>query len=192
VPEAAPDRRVRRTRTAIQRALLTLMAEKGYDAVTATDIIERADVGRSTFYTHFTDKQHVLYDSLDDLGDFLREQRRPGHDGVLGFGLALFEHVEEQRDLVRVLLGRRGGHVVQDRVAHLIAELVREDLAPLAERADPGTPPDLVVAGVVGTYLALLRTWADSGTTWTPAQMDDAARRLLGPGLTALLAPVSA
>ncbi|WP_088283982.1 TetR/AcrR family transcriptional regulator [Kineosporia sp. A_224] len=190
MPDVAADRRVRRTRAAIQRALLTLMAEKGYEAVTATDIIERADIGRSTFYTHFSDKQHVLYDSLDDLGDFLRDQR-PGHDGVLGFGLALFEHVDEQRDLVRVLLGRRGGHVVQDRVAHLLAELVREDLAPLAAAA-PDVPLDLVVTGVVGTYLALLRTWADSGTTWTPAEMDDAARRLLAPGLAALLAPVTA
>ncbi|MBI4943210.1 MAG: TetR/AcrR family transcriptional regulator [Actinobacteria bacterium] len=191
MPDVAADRRVRRTRAAIQRALLALMAEKGYEAVTATDIIERADIGRSTFYTHFTDKQHVLYDSLDDLGDFLRDQRRPGHDGVLGFGLALFEHVDEQRDLVRVLLGRRGGRVVQDRVAHLLAELVREDLAALDGPA-PDVPLDLVVTGVVGTYLALLRTWADSGTTWTPAEMDDVARRLLGPGLAALFGPVTA
>ena len=54
------DRRVRRTRRALHDALLTLMTEKSYDAVTVQDIIDRADVGRSTFYSHFTDKRYLL------------------------------------------------------------------------------------------------------------------------------------
>src|SRR5687767_3562998 len=61
------DRRVRRTRRLVQQALVELILEKGYDAVTVTDIIDRADVGRSTFYAHFTDKQDVLFSNLDEL-----------------------------------------------------------------------------------------------------------------------------
>src|SRR5688500_6236743 len=74
------DRRVRKTRDAIRQALIDLMTEKGYEAVTVADIIGRADIGRSTFYTHFTDKQQVLNASLDELAGFLRAHRaaRPG------------------------------------------------------------------------------------------------------------------
>jgi AcrR family transcriptional regulator len=55
-----PDRRVRRTRQALQDALFTLMTEKGYDAVTVQDTIDRADVGRSTFHSHYADKDELL------------------------------------------------------------------------------------------------------------------------------------
>jgi AcrR family transcriptional regulator len=183
------DRRIRRTRQAIHLALMTLMQEKGYDAVTVTDIIERADIGRSTFYSHYTDKRDVLFASLDELADFLRAHRDDG-DGLFGFSLAMFEHAHEQLPMVRALLGRRGGAVVRARVEHLIGELVREQLTPLAARTTtPSIPVELTVAGVVGAYMALLARWLDEDEPHTPAHMDAAFRRLILPGVTAALQP---
>jgi AcrR family transcriptional regulator len=182
------DRRVRRTRAAIQHALLNLMLEKGYDAVTVTDIIDRADVGRSTFYSHFTDKRDVLDDSLDGLGEFLRTHRDAAGDGQLfGFSLAMFEHVHEQRALLRALLGRSGGAVVHHRVDHLLTGLVREELAALGTDRQPAVSIDLVVAGVVGAYLALIARWLDENETHTPRQLDAAFRRLVLPGVNAII-----
>lgn len=180
----AVDRRVRRTRDAIHQALLGLMLEKGYDAVTVADIIERADVGRSTFYTHFTDKQHVLYATLDGLAAFLRAHG--DGDRLFGFSRAMFEHVHEQRELLRGLFGRRGGTVVQDRIRQVLADLVREDLE---SRAGPAAsvPIDLAVDAVVGAYLALLARWVDDRESCTPRQLDDAFRRLVVPGIAASL-----
>lgn len=66
------DRRVRRTRRALHDALLTLMTEKSFDAVTVQDIIDRADVGRSTFYSHFTDKRDLLDSGFEDLNPAAR------------------------------------------------------------------------------------------------------------------------
>ena len=54
------DRRVRKTRKALRDALVELTLEKGYAAVTVGDIADRADVGRTTFYAHFTDKEDLL------------------------------------------------------------------------------------------------------------------------------------
>ena len=94
------DRRVRRTRALLQNALMASMIEKGYEATTVQDIIDRADVGRSTFYTHFADKQTLLASRLDDLRDALsREQQLAlaarGGAGArgLGFSLPMLEHV---------------------------------------------------------------------------------------------------
>ncbi len=185
--QLSPDRRVRRTRQAIHQALITLMLEKGYEAVTVSEIIERADVGRSTFYSHFTDKQQVLYASLDDLGDFLRTHRDTSGEQLFGFSLPMFAHAHEQRHLLRALLGRRGGIPVQERVQHLLSGIVREELAARLPAGKPAVPLELVVTGVVGAYLALLARWLDENEPHTPRQMDGAFRRIVIPGVIAAL-----
>ena len=60
------DRRVQRTRRLLQDALVATVIEKGYEAATVQDIIDRADVGRATFYAHFADKQTLLTSRLED------------------------------------------------------------------------------------------------------------------------------
>jgi len=105
------DRRIRRTRQALQGALVTLMAEKGYEAVTVQDVIDRADVGRSTFYAHYSDKSVLLQDSLERVRETMRpepltvspDRRRP-----LSFSLPMLQHVSEQQNLLRALLVRPG------------------------------------------------------------------------------------
>jgi AcrR family transcriptional regulator len=54
------DRRTQRTRHQLGRALVGLVEEKRFDDITVQDVIDRADVGRSTFYTHFRDKEDLL------------------------------------------------------------------------------------------------------------------------------------
>jgi AcrR family transcriptional regulator len=67
------DRRVQRTRTMLFDALLDLIIEKGYEAITVQDIIDRANVGRSTFYSHFSDKEQLLLGNIDQLRESLKQ-----------------------------------------------------------------------------------------------------------------------
>src|SRR5690606_35795998 len=111
------------------------------------------DVGRSTFYAHFTDKQHVLYDSLEELAEFLRTHRDGEAGQLFAFSLPMFEHAHEQRPLLRALLGRRSGAPVQARWQQLLAELVRDELDyRIGESGSPSIKVELVVACVVGAY----------------------------------------
>ncbi|MEU8382841.1 TetR/AcrR family transcriptional regulator [Streptosporangium sp. NPDC048865] len=178
------DRRVRRTRQAIQRALVELILEKGYEPVTVTDLINRADVGRSTFYAHFTDKQAVLFANLDEIA-FLHPA--PRTDGPLfGFSLAMFEHVHEQRRLVRALLGRRGGQMVVAHGEQLLQAVVRDEL--LARDGRASASLDLVVTCAVGAFMALVRKWVDEEIDATPAELDAAFHATVVPGVQAMLA----
>src|SRR5688572_4934244 len=59
------DRRIQRTRHLLSQAFVQLMREKGYSAITVSDIIERANVGRSTFYSHYQDKDDLFVHELD-------------------------------------------------------------------------------------------------------------------------------
>jgi AcrR family transcriptional regulator len=185
----SPDQaagRVRRTRQAIKRALVELILEKGYESVTVTDLIDRADVGRSTFYAHFDGKQEVLFANLDEI-TFLHPAASA--DGPLfAFSPAMFEHVREQRRLVRALLGRRSGRAVMAHGERLLHALVRDEL--LARGARASTSLDLVVTCVVGALLALLTRWVDGEITATPAELDLAFRAAVTPGVEAVLAQV--
>ncbi|WP_217707182.1 TetR/AcrR family transcriptional regulator [Nonomuraea rhodomycinica] len=179
------DRRVRRTRRMVQEALVALILEKGYEAVTVTDIIARADVGRSTFYSHFTDKQDVLLSNLHDLA-FLRPAPAGGEPGRLfAFSLPMLEHVREQERLVRALLGRRGGGPVHAHGERLLAGLVRDELLAAGARASAAL--DLLVVCVVGAFMGLLRAWVDGETAASPAELDAAFRAAVEPGVRAVL-----
>lgn len=61
------DRRVQRTRKVLQEAMVQLIREKGYDAITVQDILDRADVGRATFYAHYQSKEDLFMAHHDTL-----------------------------------------------------------------------------------------------------------------------------
>jgi AcrR family transcriptional regulator len=66
------DRRIERTRRTLREALIALILERGWDDISVQDVCNRADVGRSTFYTHFADKEELLVGGFDDLRKVLR------------------------------------------------------------------------------------------------------------------------
>ncbi|NQE93366.1 TetR/AcrR family transcriptional regulator [Nocardia terpenica] len=170
---ARPDRRVRRTRTAVEDALIALVIEKGYHAVTVGEIIERADVSRSTFYTHYTDKQAVLLACLDRLHRLLGPPPDTGTQQRV-FGEGLFAHVDEHRALYRAFTGRRAPVTqVQARLEQLLTRTLRQRLTGLlAADATPPVPPDIVVRATVGAYLALLTAWLDDELPTKPSATD--------------------
>jgi AcrR family transcriptional regulator len=71
------DRRVRRTRELLRSALLSLIQEKGYERITVRDILDRADVGRSTFYAHYRDKDELLQSGFEDVRSALAAEMQP-------------------------------------------------------------------------------------------------------------------
>jgi AcrR family transcriptional regulator len=186
------DRRVRRTRGNLSYALLELMVEKGYDAITIQDLLDRANVGRTTFYDHYRDKDDLLVEGLKNLRSFLREHQRaaiartgPLRDRALGFSLAMFEHAGEQRALVRAIVGRRAGTIVMQHVRRMFQELVRDDLAALGVRGTE-VPVEAIVEFAVGSLMSILMWWADLRSNVPDAAHADAMfRRLTIPGILA-------
>src|SRR2546430_3492518 len=138
-----PDRRVQRTRKLLQDALVSLMIEKGYEATTVQDIIDRANVGRATFYAHFADKETLLVSRLEDLRAMLAHQQQHAlttRGGLraphLAFSLAMLEHTRAHLPLYSAIVGRASGAFVLQRIHRIIA-----DLAVLIIRSLPLTAP---------------------------------------------------
>jgi AcrR family transcriptional regulator len=187
------DRRVRKTRRALHGALLELIIEKGYEAVTVQDIIDRADVVRSTFYAHFTDKQDLLRGGIQDLQAGLRQAcTTPAGEQpqLFGFSREFFRHASAHRRLFRALVGRRGGAtLVLPWFTQMIADLVREELTALSPRQHSNAVPlDVVVQFVTGACMSLLTWWLDAEAGPSPQEMDRMFRELAIPAVVAALA----
>ena len=189
----AEDRRVRRTRAALRGSLIVLMSQKGYEAVTVQDVIDHADVGRSTFYAHYTDKADLLADLLVQLRGQLMPQASAGSPDrrrPLRFSLEMFRHVSDQRVLLLGLLGPTGTSAVASQIEGMLTEIVRGELDRLASvEGPPRVPLDLVASSVVASFFAALRWWVETDFARTPEQMDALYQAMVAPGVRATMKP---
>lgn len=135
-PAAVVDRRIQRTRDALRVALMQLMVDVGWDAIDVQSLCEHANIGRSTFYQHYANKEELLKANFEALRTVLlaQTQAESTHAGPLAFVPGLVAHVFEAQDVFRALLGRRSGQYVQDRFRELLVQLVRA-------QEPPRTPP---------------------------------------------------
>jgi hypothetical protein len=118
-----PDRRVTRTKKALTGALIELILEKSYEKVTIQDIIDKANIGRSTFYIHYESKEQLLLDGHNNLniGIFIVVE---GNE--LSF-LKLFEHVAQNLELAKAMLGKRSGHLLTGFFKTNISDKIRKN-----------------------------------------------------------------
>lgn len=190
--EKSIDRRVNRTRSQLQRALLSLISEKSYESITVEEICEAADVGRSTFYAHYTGKDELKRSGIDDhlrrllVKHQLGAKDRSGGaaDRRFGFSLAMFEHARDHKELYRALAGNRGGTIALGSIRHLLSDFIRNELR-LAEREDAADaiPREVAVQYAVGAYMALLTWWLDAGARIPPEKMDQMFQRMCAEGV---------
>ena len=165
------DRRVRRTRGALRDALVDLIVERGWDGFSVQDLCDRADVGRSTFYLHFADKEEVLAGGFADLGRELRAKLAlSGASGPLVFSRGLLDHAQAHLRVFRALVGRRAAHIVQGKMRALVTELVREDVA---ARLPAGARREAAAAFLAGALFELL-IWSLEARPPTTAEEADA------------------
>ncbi len=187
---ARPDRRVRRTRELLRSALLSLIQEKGYERITIQDILDRADVGRSTFYAHYRDKEDLLESGFEDIRSALVAERNPSPDTIRPKGkflqplLAVFEHVEAHRQFWRPLAKKGGADVairiLRDNVIELTREHFRTRFA--ATNLDQ-TQVNAATEFVVGACMGLLVWWLDNDVPYTAADIHSLFQQLATRGI---------
>ena len=183
------DRRVIRTRQLLRDSLMSLILEKGYDAVTVQEITDRANLGRATFYLHYKDKEELLAQSLTDTFDQLVAQMGPltQESELIGTPIGLvFTHAAENSDLYRVILSGQGGHGIRRKVQAYMAAQAKERLLPLMSKRGE-IPDDLLANYMAGSLLGLVDWWLQEGMPHPVEQMIQTYRRLVFLGTIELL-----
>ena len=181
-----PDRRALRTQTALRTAFMTLLARRSYDAISVQDIVDEADVGRSTFYAHCAGKDQLLRLSLGlmrrELVEAQAAARKANPTVRFAFSLPVFEHVAAHRALYPHLIRGRGGAIFATEMRDMVLQLVRIDLG--TRKTD-----DITAHFVTGGFMEILSWWIEKRPSLPPAEIDGHFQALAGARDCAALAP---
>ncbi|MBO0939343.1 TetR/AcrR family transcriptional regulator [Fibrella sp. HMF5335] len=189
------DRRIQRTRKLLLDSLIELVLEKGYEAVAVQDIIDRANVGRSTFYAHFENKEQLLFSGHGWLTESLFGNRNePSADLTLGINLGiLFQHAADNHRLAKAMLGKKGGELIINHLHELVYTSINQTLQ--ANQSNQDTSAKRLVSQAIASMLVgLLRSWLEADLPLSPGKASTLARALLLGSLAELptvLAPPS-
>src|SRR5947207_8965622 len=177
--EKRTDRRVERTRKLLQDALISMMIDKGYEDTAVQDIIDRANVGRATFYAQFADKETLLTSRLEDLRNMLAERQR--QSPTLGFSLPMLEHAHSHLRLYQAIVGHERGAFVLRRIHRTIADLALRDVQALGFK---GTVEERHLAAeyMAGAFMAVLTWWLDHGGQLALGEVETILRRHIVKG----------
>ncbi len=181
---ASPDRRTQRTRQTLSHALIALIQEKRYAAITVQDICDRANVGRSTFYAHFQDKDDLL---ASNFGEVMRDLAQPltERDGQLVFPLtSLFEHTQSHQALYKALLWGGGIDVLLRAGQKHWSEQIEQHMEAVLQAGPQPTVPITVLAAYMTSSLqTLLFWWLEHKVPYSPERMDEIFQQLVMPGV---------
>lgn len=184
------SRQFQRTRQLLSDALMTLMLEKPYSAITVQEIADRANVGRSTFYAHYQDKDDLLPSELGRLIEELRQIDSEANDGnTLLPSLGLFRHVQQHYPLYKAaLIWPRGLDVISKTAQVLLSRNIEKQLETmLADQQKPSIPLPVLSDYMAATFVTLLKWWLDNKLASSPERMDEIFKQLVMPGLQAAL-----
>ena len=190
IQPAKEDRRVQRTQQLLQEALRALILEKGYDAVTIQDVIDRANVGRATFYAHFQDKEHLLLSGFVALWNqfeaFFASDSFAA-ENPWQISLALFQHAENHREIYKAMAGKKGAAIVLTHLQQRLSKILQSHLEPQLTKRKKAFPADVLTQYLVSSLTTLLTWWMDSNSSYTAEQMQAFYQRLVQPGVESIL-----
>jgi AcrR family transcriptional regulator len=184
------DRRSQRTRHLLTAALTELMLEKQFDTITVQDILERANVGRSTFYGHYTCKDDLLFSSIGQMLHSFDQHPTGNANSATKLlpSLELFRHVQEYKRLYKALVWGRGIDLIHKNFQGQLSRLVEHNLTLLYQGNDPPDVPLSALANfVAGSFLTMLQWWVDSNIAYSPEQIDEMFQQMIQPGVRSIL-----
>lgn len=186
----ARDRRVKYTKMVLRESLIELLREKPISRITVKELCEKADINRATFYTHYTDQfdlfkqieAEFIADVNSYLDNFTLEQ---GETGLLQLIVKIFEYVEENKELCRVLLGRTGDMDFQTHIMQIVSKRVFFEWRKRIK-------VDETVAEYIYTYVAtgsigIIRKWLFAEKQESPQKMAALVARLANKGIEAFI-----
>jgi len=179
------DARVRRTRDALGDALIALMQEKPFDTITVQDVLDRAHVSRSTFYTHYSDKDDLLMSDAEEFFEALSMALSAhGDKSDRVFPVAeFFTHLAEVQPFFKALVKSGKFQENMELARGHFARGIERRLAELPRgRSIPAKDLPAIAFTHAGALLSLLTWWLDRGMREPPEEMDRLFHRLVWKG----------
>ena len=180
--DLATDRRILRTRLAIQAAFVDLVKEKGFDALSITDITARANINRGTFYLHYSDKYDLLEQIEAGIIHNLQGiiQQAGALDVVdsnilvepLPVMVEFFEYLRNNAPVMHAVLGLRGDIAFQTRLKRAIeANIVNIGFFAPMKDENLLVPREYFLSYIISAHLGVIQLWLQKGCLESPREM---------------------
>jgi len=184
----AADRRVQKTRGLLHEAIASLVHEKDYDDIVVKEVLGRANVGRSTFYTHFGNKDELLESAIREVvrsvPSTLPMSVAP-EEAIIAFSLPILEYLDRHRRRGRITVRQRGFTALHEqRLQPVLAELIAGELERHRRRplvAVTQIPPDLLAQHIAASFVLVLNWWIESASALGPREVNEVFRALITP-----------
>ena len=174
------DRRQKKTKKAIFQALTALLSQKQFHRITVGEIIEKANVGRATFYAHFETKEFLLKELCEELFchifDATKEQAEPHEhifecDAPPSVILHLFQHLQKNDNNILDLLACDTGGLFSGYFKENLKKLIEDQMHALDCAKAKHLPPDYWINHVATTFVETVKWWVDSGKKDAPEEL---------------------
>ena len=184
------DRRQQKTRTAIFSAFTSLLAEKSYSKITVQEIIDAANVGRTTFYAHFETKDDLLKELCEELfGHIIGSAMDCTHThGLYSDGSApesvfchLLQHLQENDKNIIALLSCESSEMFLRFFKDSLNELVRSQFINQNRKANTDIPEDFLISHISGSFVEMVLWWIKGHRKQTPEDLDRYFRAVIEP-----------
>lgn len=180
---ARMDPRVRRTRRLLRDALVSLILEKDFASLSIREITDRAEVAYITFFRHFDSLDQLLMEVLNEglaelLGHIEKLARQSEKPDVETEGRLIFEYIQENSDLFRVLFRSQSATRIRKNVVQNIAAIFQRTCAPL-KRCNSPVAVDMAANHVATSLLSLIEWWLENKMSPPPTQMGKVYKSLI-------------
>jgi len=179
--ESSIDRRIARTKVAIREALVSLVEEKGFEALSVSDLTRRADINRGTFYLHYKDKFDLLEQTeaeiiLDVEGIILQANALDfadfdSMDKPLPVVVTLFEYLKENAALMHAILGLKGGVAFQNRLRQTAEKNLKLGFLAGMKAENFLVKSEYLISYVLSAHFGVIQTWLQKGCMESPHEM---------------------
>lgn len=185
------DRRVQKTLQLLEGALRELITEKEYDDITVQEILDRANVGRSTFYTHFENKDQLLRSLLTHLNERfdkgirqLWQDDRTLADDAAHTPLRVLRFVEEHHGLFKAMLVPNGGAAGRNPFSDYLFLLTREHLKQMMAHAyGDGLEMEMAAHFYTNAFIGAITWWLENGRPCSAERLAELVTELTLVGL---------
>ena len=192
------DRRIQRTRELLQKALMELIDERGYSAITIQDIVERANIGRTTFYKHYNSKDDLFMSCHESIVTSFQFERLYSHplsrqelleEEAPARMILAFQHLDETRARLSPIFEGKDGPTILKQIRERSAKEIEGNLRSIMPKADDNIPFDILAGYLAGAQLALVLWWLEKRRSHTPTTIVQALHRLQRAAIQDVLGP---
>lgn len=176
------DRRSKRTKNAIYHAFTELMLKEKYTKITVQEIIDQADIGRSTFYSYFETKDELLKSMCTDLFDEMHQNSQASpHGKPDAMLLALLNHIKERDKMIKGVFSSDSGELFMNYFKDYFSGKIELYFLTSYDEKATGIPKAFLINHIYSSFLEMVKWWVSTNMKQTPQELMGYFRYVISP-----------